>query len=99
MGKEEGFNGRKDFNGNFYHDLAQQESSGKTDSRNKDEFIGKYQMGTDALQDAGYFKKGASGKKNDWEGGTWTDKAKKEGINNLNDFLKNEAVQDKAFVQ
>jgi hypothetical protein len=80
----------------FYHDLAMRESSGKPRIREEKHgnYLGLYQMGKDALIDAGYFKnvpstEGSFNYDASWQG-VWTGKL---GIFSKEDFLDNPDVQ------
>jgi hypothetical protein len=78
----------------FYNTLMLRESSGIASARNKYGFIGLYQMGELALDDAGYYNsKDGSYAKNDWIG-EWRGK---DGIYSLQDFLNNPQVQVNAI--
>ena len=77
----------------FLEDLGRRESSGNYNARNQLGYIGKYQMGEPALVDVGYYKPKPTGLyNNDWSG-VFTGK---DGINNVDDFLNNPVVQEKA---
>jgi len=78
--------------GDFLNKLGALESRGNYKAVNKDGFLGKYQMGEEALIDAGYYTKDGT-KKNDW-GGTWTGK---DGVTSKNDFLNNAQAQENAI--
>jgi hypothetical protein len=68
--------------------------SGSYQADNKKGFIGKYQMGAEALEDMGYLKKGASklGSRATYNPANWTGK---DGINSAIDWKNNTAVQEK----
>lgn len=79
----------------FLAKLAQFESRGKKDpykTENNIGYLGKYQMGEKALEDAGYYKKDGTGK-NDWKG-EWTGR---DGVNSKSDFLSNPQAQENAI--
>ncbi len=75
--------------------IAQAESGGDISVVNKQGFIGKYQVGEAKLIDTGWAI-GTPGAKSSFDNLNivWSDKAKKYGINSLEDFKSNEAVQD-----
>lgn len=68
--------------------------SGNYQADNKKGYIGKYQMGAQALEDMGYLKKGASklGAKATYNPENWTGK---DGINSATDWKNNTAIQEK----
>tara|TARA_R100001079_G_scaffold30558_1_gene15486 strand:+ start:1483 stop:3024 length:1542 start_codon:yes stop_codon:yes gene_type:complete len=72
------------------------ESSGNYSAINKQGFAGGYQFGAAALETLGYLKKGSSKKGNKAlkNSKNWTGKG---NVKNLNEFLKNEKLQDKIF--
>jgi integrating conjugative element protein (TIGR03758 family) len=76
----------------FLQSLASRESSGNGQVVNEFGYAGLYQMGEAALVDAGYYRHDGT-KANDWRG-SWTGK---NGINSLNEFLNNNAVQNQAI--
>lgn len=76
----------------FLSALAKRESSGNSHIVNAYGYAGLYQMGETALIDAGYYRRDGT-TANDWQG-SWTGK---NGINSLNDFLNNTAVQTQAI--
>lgn len=77
----------------FLSALGQSESSNRYDYVNPMGYAGRYQAGESALRMTGYYQwDGTSAV--DWNGG-WTDKARVEGVNSLEDFLANHAFQDK----
>lgn len=84
----------------FYHDLAQLESSGEyaNKERKYGNYLGAYQMGTMALEDVGYFKRGARYKNHDNYDeklkGYWTGK---NGVYCQDDFLNSPKIQDSAI--
>ncbi|WP_319471540.1 hypothetical protein [uncultured Pseudodesulfovibrio sp.] len=63
--------------------LGKRESSGKYNIKNTKGYLGKYQMGSSALTDAGYMKNGK------WTG--------KDGIDNEEAFLNSPEIQEKAI--
>src|SRR5437868_1578198 len=65
----------------FLHDLGTRESGMNPSARNPFGYIGLFQMGEAALQDAGYYR-GDLTRTNDWTG-AWTGTG---GINSLSDF-------------
>ncbi|MBE7703795.1 MAG: hypothetical protein E7Z89_07085 [Cyanobacteria bacterium SIG28] len=75
--------------------LGLSESSGNYGAVNKFNYLGKYQMGEEALSDAGYYKKNAlnSSKNNTWNG-QFTGK---DGVYSKNDFLNNHQAQENAI--
>lgn len=78
--------------GDFLQSLAKRESSGDGHSVNQYGYAGLYQVGESALIDAGYYRRDGT-EANDWRGG-WTGK---NGVNSLNDFLDNNAIQTQAI--
>ena len=76
----------------FLTDLAARESRGSYTIVNSIGFLGKYQMGEEALVDAGYYTKDGS-KKNDWVG-TWSGK---NGVTSKADFLNSPEAQESAI--
>ena len=73
------------------------ESTGNYSKINKLGYVGGYQFGAQALETLGYLKKGSyveSKNKAVQNPKNWTGK---NNVKNLNDFLKNSKVQDKAF--
>lgn len=76
----------------FLQSLASRESSGNSQVVNEFGYAGLYQMGEAALVDAGYYRRDDTSA-NDWRG-SWTGK---NGINSLNEFLNNTAVQNQAI--
>lgn len=77
----------------FLHDLAQRESDLKPNAVNPYGYIGLFQMGEAALQDAGYYK-GDLTRKNDWTG-AWTGR---DGVTSLADFFARPDAQVQAIV-
>ncbi|PQO91915.1 hypothetical protein C5614_25350 [Massilia phosphatilytica] len=75
----------------FLKALFKREAGDRTSVVNYAGYAGKYQFGELALIDLGYYKSDGTSK-NDWRG-SWTGK---HGVNSLDDFLKNTAVQDTA---
>lgn len=73
--------------------LGQRESSGRYDIVNDYGYLGKYQMGSSALTDAGYYRPNPNGVENDWQG-QFTGK---DNIYSKEDFLANPRVQDNAI--
>ena len=65
----------------FLQSLARRESAGNSHAVNKYGYAGLYQMGEEALIDAGYYRRDGT-KSNDWRG-NWTGK---NGVNSLNDY-------------
>lgn len=78
----------------FLSALATQESSMNPTIVNPYGYVGLFQMGEAALQDAGYYKGDTTPKKNDWAG-TFTGK---NGINNIADLKTNPDAQVAAVV-
>lgn len=76
----------------FLQSLASRESSGNGQVVNEFGYAGLYQMGEAALIDAGYYRRDST-RANDWRG-SWTGK---NGINSLNEFLNNNAIQNQAI--
>ncbi len=79
--------GSLNINSDFFNALGQRESSGNYQAENNYGYIGKYQFGGPALEDAGFYNGGS-----DWSG-TWTGK---DGVNSLSQFLNNSVAQDDA---
>lgn len=77
---------------NFFEDLGKRESSGNYRAKNKQGFIGKYQMGEYAMIDAGYYKKNSKIGNNDWSGHF----TGKDGVYSVEDFLNNKQAQENA---
>lgn len=78
--------GRKDY-GDFLDDLGMRESSDRYDVKNRFGYLGRYQMGELALQEAGFLE----------ADGTWTDLANSYGIFSESDFLQSPDGQDAAI--
>jgi hypothetical protein len=70
----------------FLAALIKKESSGNYTAKNEYGYLGAYQMGESALEDAGFYIKDSTPKKNDWRG-SWTQKARDMNINSEADFL------------
>lgn len=70
----------------FLDALAMRESSDNYEKVNRYGYLGRYQMGRSALEDAGFR----------YEGGGWTPLANSYGIYDQNDFLNTPAAQDAA---
>jgi integrating conjugative element protein (TIGR03758 family) len=77
----------------FLHDLGARESRLDPNARNPYGYIGLFQMGEAALQDAGYYR-GDATRANDWSG-SWTGSG---GINSLADFYARPDTQVQAIV-
>lgn len=77
----------------FLHDLAMRESGMDPTARNRFGYIGLFQMGEPALQDAGYYQ-GDGTRTNDWTG-RWTGAG---GIRGVQDFLSDPEQQLAAVV-
>lgn len=77
---------------NFYTALGMSESSGNYSSVNQYGYVGMYQFGELALQDAGFFVPGSQPATNNWVG-TWTGV---DGINSLSQFLASPTAQNDA---
>lgn len=77
----------------FKFDLGAKESSGNYRAKNSLGYIGKYQMGEQALIDAGYYKKPSKNYNNDWSG-QFTGK---DGVYSENHFLLNASAQENAL--
>ena len=71
--------------GGFMNNIRQSEGSGNYTTNTGNGFYGAYQMGDEALQDAGYMD----------AGGNWTGK---DGVKSLDDYLSNPTAQDNAFL-
>ena len=71
--------------GSFMRNIRQSEGSGDYSTNTGNGFYGAYQMGDEALQDAGYMD----------AGGNWTGK---DGVISLDDYLSNPTAQDNAFL-
>jgi len=76
--------------GDFYCDLAMRESSNNQFAENRLHYLGLYQVGEPALEDAGYYIKNGV---HIW-GGKWLGK---NDINSKDDFLNNKQVQEIAI--
>ena len=85
----------------FFDKLAKLESSDdyqKDKNELGDSYIGRYQLGTDVLQDFGWIKK--SQNKVKWSNAIFIGEAvSKWKIRNRNDFLNNPAAQDEAIMK
>lgn len=78
----------------YYKDLGFSESSGKYNIENKYGYLGKYQMGASALQEAGYYvSKDKDDLRNNHWNGTFTGK---DGVYSKKDYLNNSAAQENA---
>jgi integrating conjugative element protein (TIGR03758 family) len=77
----------------FLHDLGMRESRLNPSARNPFGYIGLFQMGEAALQDAGYYR-GDLTRANDWTG-SWSGTG---GINSLGDFYARPDSQVQAIV-
>jgi integrating conjugative element protein (TIGR03758 family) len=77
----------------FLHDLAVRESGLKPNAVNPYGYIGLFQMGEAALQDAGYYR-GDLTRRNDWTG-AWTGR---DGVSSLADFFARPDAQVQAIV-
>jgi len=77
----------------FLHDLAMRESTLDPGARNSFGYVGLFQMGEAALQDAGYYR-GDLTRANDWAG-SWTGAG---GVNSLSDFYAQPDSQVRAIV-
>ena len=77
----------------FLKALGYRESGGRYNIENSYGYLGKYQMGELALQDAGYYKGDSTPNKNDWIG-EWTGK---DGVWSKEDFLNNPQAQENAI--
>jgi hypothetical protein len=72
--------------GTYKEMMASRESSNNYKAnRSGSQFLGKYQLGTNGLKDAGYINK---------ETGAWTGK---DGVNSKEEFLNNEEAQENAM--
>ena len=76
----------------FLRDLGISESSGRYDVKNKFGYLGKYQLGEQALVAAGYYKPKKE-YNNNWNG----EFTGKDGVNSVEDFLNNKKAQDNAI--
>lgn len=78
----------------YYKDLGFSESSGKYNIENKYGYLGEYQMGASALQEAGYYvSKDKDDLRNNHWNGTFTGK---DGVYSKKDYLNNSAAQENA---
>jgi hypothetical protein len=75
--------GKKTEYDKFLEKLAHRESGGKTNVENQYGFMGKYQLGMQALKDVGFYKHGK-----------WTELAKKYGVTSKETFKNSEAAQE-----
>ena len=78
----------------FLNDLGVRESGGNYKAFNRFGYAGKYQMGEAALVDAGYYFKPSRRYNNDWSGIFLG----KDGVNSIQDFLKNPKAQENAQI-
>ena len=78
--------GRKDYD-DFLNDLGMRESSNRYDVENRYGYLGRYQMGALALQEAGFLD----------ADGNWTDLANSYGVYSEEDFLQSPDGQDAAI--
>lgn len=78
--------GRKDYS-DFLDDLGFRESSDRYDAENRFGYLGRYQMGELALQEAGFLD----------SDGKWTSLANSYGIDSKADFLESPKGQDAAI--
>lgn len=78
----------------FLNDLGARESGGNYKAFNRFGYAGKYQMGEAALVDAGYYFKPSRRYNNDWSGNFLG----KDGVNSIQDFLKNPKAQENAQI-
>ena len=78
--------GRKDYS-DFLDALGMRESSGNYDAENRYGYLGKYQMGKLALQEAGFLD----------SDGEWTSLANSYGIDSETDFLQSPKGQEAAI--
>ena len=76
----------------FFNDLGSRESAGNYAAVNKYGYLGKYQMGEQALIDTGYYLKPSKKYNNDWSG-KFTGK---DAVFSKQDFLKNHLAQENA---
>lgn len=76
----------------FLHDLAARESGLKPSAMNRYGYVGLFQMGEAALQDAGYYR-GDLTRRNDWTG-VWTGR---DGVSSLADFFARPDAQVQAI--
>ena len=76
----------------FLYELGEKESNGNYKIKNWANYLGKYQMGEAALEDAGYYRKKSQIYNNDWTG-QFTGKDK---VYSVNDFLNNPKAQENA---
>lgn len=77
----------------FLHDLGMRESGLNPSERNNFGYVGLFQMGEAALQDAGYYR-GDTTRSNDWSG-AWTGRG---GVGSLSEFMARPEVQVQAIV-
>jgi len=79
----------------FYSALRLRESSNNYQAENSAGFLGAYQMGEMALDDAGFYNSRDGSSANDWQG-EWTELAQQYGISSKEDYLNNPEAQDYA---
>lgn len=79
----------------FLQALANAESSNQPGTINRFGYVGLFQMGELALQDAGYYRGDGTRDTNDWTGG-WTGR---DGINSLADFRASPQAQINAITR
>lgn len=86
---------KPELNDNYFDEIAYRESGGKTtplDSAsrynlsNEYNYLGKYQMGTAALVEAGFYQGKVYNSTQIYDDSKWTILAKSLGINSVNDF-------------
>lgn len=76
----------------FLEDLGYRESSGDYAAKNQFGYLGKYQMGEEALVDTGYYKRRPGSRHNAWDG----EFTGKDGIYTMANFLDSPSIQEKA---
>lgn len=77
----------------FFEALGMRESSGRYDAVNNLRYLGKYQMGEEALMDTRYYRQDGHQKDNKFSNQFWTGK---DGVHSKTDFLNNHHAQENA---
>ena len=83
----------------YLYKMGERESSNNYKAKNEGSYLGKYQLGSAALIDAGFYNYGDGEEKSgeNLYNGTWTDKAKAYGVNSYEDFLNSPEAQEEAI--
>lgn len=83
----------------FIKELGFVESSENINASNKLGYKGQWQLGTEALMDAGYIEKDEKAKKNNWNAVRFTKYAKKKGITTVTKYQNSSAAQYDALIK